>query len=126
MTLGKQLQATIAALEQAKINKVAAQARADLAKVRFDRDADFRWLADTRDMIERWITENRVPEILVEEYDRRQWLETAQKGTARNQDLWDNFVQFFRAEELTVMVNDKHDGQGIADWKTITVALITS
>jgi hypothetical protein len=126
MTLGKQLQATITELEQAKINKRAAQEKAVLSEVRIARDADSRWLTDKREAIVRGITGEKVPSCHVGDYDRQRWLETAKMSNARNQDLWDEFVQYFRAEELTVVVHDEHDGVGIKSWKTITVVPIAS
>jgi hypothetical protein len=122
MTLGKQLQATITELEQAKINKRAAQVNADLLMVRKARAADHQWLIDKRDTIVRAITTGKVPSVNVSDYARQDWLTTALKNNARNQDLWDDaFVQFFLDEELTVVVNDGHDGCGMKSWKTITV-----
>jgi hypothetical protein len=125
MTLGKQLQATITELEQSKINTLAAQATADLLLVRKTRDADHQWLIDKRDTIVQLITAEKVPVVRVSDYAREVWLATALKNNARNQDLWDEFVQYFCAEELTVLVHCQHDGGGMESWKTITVVPIT-
>jgi hypothetical protein len=127
MTLGKQLQATITELEQAKINKRAAQVNADLLMVRKAREADHQWLINKRDTIVRAITTGKVPSVNVSDYARQEWLVAALKNNTRNQDLWDDaFVQFFLDEELTVVVNDGHDGCGMKSWKTITVSPIAN
>jgi hypothetical protein len=126
MTLGKLLQATITELEQAQITTKMAQARADLSEVRIARATDLQWLEYTRDTIVDRIMEDKVPSVTVSEYDRGKWLDAAQKRKARNQDLWDVFVQYFLIEELTVVVHNEHDGVGIKSWKTITVVPIAS
>jgi hypothetical protein len=126
MTLGKQLQATITELEQAKIKNMEAHRHVMLAADRKARTAYLQWLEHTRDTIVDQIMLDSVPSVTVCDFERGIWLGYAQQRIARNQDLWDAFVQYFLIEELTVVVHNEHLGGGMHSWKTITVFPIAS
>lgn len=124
MKLGEKLKQTIIELEQAKIAGLEAQAAADMEKIRRERADTKDWLEHTKQKIVSQIESGKVPLVKVEDYDRKQWIHDAVIGKAANQDLWNNFSQYFKSEGLSINCKDGHDGMGMKDWINITVKVL--
>ena len=121
MKLGDQLQATITELELAGIRATSEQARADLAKVRAEREARQFTLDQLKLKIVNLIKMDKVPFVKIKDYSEQKWFKDALIGKAKNQELWNEFTEFFRNEKLEVEIKDQHDGCGMESWIDITV-----
>ncbi len=123
MKLGAKLQETIAELEAANIKGLAAQATADMTKIKAERDHFRIFLDNIREDFSATIKSGRVPMTKITESRHTDWLEKVSGSIdAPHQDLWNQFVSFFKTEALRVNVNNEHDGVGKHSWTTISVA----
>jgi hypothetical protein len=121
MNLGEKLKKTLEELERAQIKTATAQHNADLEKIRKERQTTMNWLYGIRDDFVDKIDDGKVPAEKINVDSRHRWLELAKKGNAANQDIWEDFIQFWKDEGLEVMVQDRHDGGGTYSWKVITL-----
>jgi len=124
MKLGDKLKQTLVELEQAKINELNAQHQADMEKIRKARADTKDWLDNVKENFIIDIEAGKVPLKKVENYDRKEWLKRARQGQAENQDLWNDFRQYWRSEGLEPEVTEAHDGAGIKDWINLTVKVL--
>lgn len=124
MKLGEKLKQTITELEQAKIAGLEEQAAADMEKIRRERADTKNWLEETKEKIVSQIESGKVPLVKVENYDRKQWFRDAMNGKAANQDLWNDFIQYFKSEGLSIDCKEDHDGAGMKGWINITATVL--
>ena len=124
MKLGEKLKKTITELEQAKIVGLDAQAAADMEKIRRERADTKDWLEHTKQKIVLQIESGNVPIVKVDDYDRKKWIHDVMNGKAANQDLWNNFRQYFKSEGLSIICKDGHDGTGMKEWINITATVL--
>jgi len=124
MKLGEKLKQTITELEQAKIAGLNAQAAADMEKVRRERADTKDWLENMKEKIVSQIEAGKVPLVKVENFDRKKWVRKAVKGKAANQDLWNDFNQYFKSEGLSITYSEGHCGMGMKDWINMTATVL--
>lgn len=124
MKLGEKLKQTLDELEQANIKGLEAQASADMEAVRRDRVDVEDWLNSIRFELVDQIEHGRVPLKKVKAYTRRIWLQAAKAGHAANQDLWNEFKQFWVREGLEIVLQEAHDGMGMESWINLTVKVL--
>ena len=124
MKLGEKLKQTLDELERAKINGIEAQHRADMEKIRKARADTKDWLDFIRETFVNQIEAGKVPLKKIENFDRESWLKKAVQGKAENQDLWNDFRQYWRSEGLEPEINEAHDGMGMKSWINFTVKVL--
>lgn len=123
-SLSEKLKKTLVEVEQARIKGIEAKANADMEVIRRSRNDLEDWLEHTRVDLVAQIERGRVPLKKVKDYNRRSWLQEAQRGVAVNFDLWSKFKQFWTNEGLEIVIEDAHDGMGMECWINLTVKVI--
>jgi hypothetical protein len=119
-TLGDKLQATVKALEEARIKGLDEQTRADVARVQREKAKREKFVTKIRKTIVTQIEAGRVPAVKVTAHDDSSWIREAEKGKAPYQDLWSALIQDFGLEKLRLVVIESHDGVGLESWITVT------
>jgi hypothetical protein len=122
MTLGEKLKATVAELEQARIEGLEAQHNTDIQKVREQRNEIQQKLSDMRELFVQQIEAGKIPFEKIENDDWEKWIKSAANyGKAPHQDLWTEFRKFWADEGLIITVSDAHDGVGVRDWINVSL-----
>lgn len=124
MTLGEKLKQTLEELERARIEGLEKQAKADIEKIRREREDISDWLDHKSSQIVSQIEDSRVPLVKVKNYERQEWLRKAIKGSAEHQDLWNEFIRYWKAEGLAPKLEEAHDGMGMESWINLTVTVL--
>lgn len=124
MKLGEKLKQTLDELERAKINGIEAQHRADMEEIRKARADTKDWLDSIRETFVNQIEAGKVPLKKIENFDRQSWINKAVQGKAENQDLWNDFQQYWRSEGLDPEIKEAHDGMGTKSWINFTVKVL--
>jgi hypothetical protein len=119
-TLGDKLQATVKALEEARIKGLEEQSRADIARVKRERVKREKFVDKIRKTIVAQIEAGRVPAVKVTANADCEWIRDAEKGKAAYQDFWSTLIQDFGQEKLRLHVVEGHDGMGMESWVTVT------
>lgn len=121
MALGDKLKETLDALEEARIQKLEDQARADREAIEREK-RELQHFVDTiyHDIVYA-IEAGKVPKKRVENYNHRNWIEKAQKGEARFQSIWSDFIRKLGKEKLRLVTHEDHDGVGVKSWTNVTV-----
>lgn len=129
MTLGNILKNTIdQKLRTEEKKKLEKQLREE-TKEKQERDELQRYLQHIKDQMIASIKDGKIPSYSVNAYHKQSWVISAvtPNTTAKNQDLWDEFHQFWKSEDLDVIVKNDHDGIGMKSWITISLnPLITN
>jgi hypothetical protein len=119
-TLGDKLQATVKALEDARIKGLDEQSRADVARVKRERARREKFVDKIRKTVIAQIEAGRVPAVKVTVHADCEWIRDAEKGKAPYQDFWSTLIQDFGQEKLRLHVVEGHDGMGMESWVTVT------
>lgn len=122
--LSEKLKKTLEELEQARVKGIEAQAAADMEAIRRARADLEDWLEHVRVKLISQIDRGRVPLKKVRDYNRQDWLRSANKGHATNHDLWTKFRAFWVKEGLEPVLEEAHDGVGVESWINLTVKLL--
>lgn len=121
MTLGNKLKKTLHELEVARIKGINAQHDADLEAIRKEREEIFHFLSSIQESFINKIDTEKVPLKKIDSWDKQKWVDMADKGCAKHQDLWNNFIEFWKSEDLKVKITHAHDGVGVKSWLEMTV-----
>lgn len=121
MSLGDKLQKTIQELEEANLKTLAAKEAAVIEKVRRDREKRQQFVDGIRDKIVDAILAERVPQIKIKDWSDQDWIRSAEKGKAKFQAIWSDFIRYLGKEKLQIKVIEEHDGMGMESWITLTV-----
>ena len=121
MTLGNKLKKTLDELEVARIKGINAQHDADLEKIRKEREDISQFLNSINENFVQKIESEKVPLKKIDGWDKQKWVDMANKGCAKHQDLWNNFIEFWKVEDLKVKITHAHDGVGVKSWLEMTV-----
>lgn len=120
-TLGSMLKDTLNELESANIKTLSAQAAAELDKIRKQKHEKSVFTDGIKELFKTQIETHKVPYKKVTDYTTAEWVRNAMKGTAEFQDVWNNLIFYFNKQQCALVVNEEHDGIGMAGWIVITL-----
>lgn len=118
MTLGEKLKTTIQNNRLKNEKAERGQKLKELEKEEQQRKDLEHWLTHIQDSMVASINAGKIPTYNVHIYDRQSWLTgcVTPNTVEKNQDLWDNFRDFWKNEDLELTVKHSHDGMGMKSW----------
>jgi hypothetical protein len=121
MKLSEKLASTLAIMKEAKIKSLHDKANAEIAKIEKSKAERKKFLESIQEKFITQINEGKVPYHTVCGIANCAWIDNALQDEAEFQDMWYDFIAYFRKEELNVIVKYAHDGVGMKSWFEMTL-----
>jgi hypothetical protein len=120
-TLGNKLKKTLDELESANIKSIELQVNANLEKIRKAKQEKIDLINKIKEKFVEQIQQDKVPYMKITDYTLQEWFRSVQKRNAEFQDVWEDFVNYFKNEKCAVIVKEEHDGMGMSGWIILTL-----
>lgn len=123
MTLGETLRKTIAeeaAARQKAMLETQQKEEKRRAVLRLSRKT---LIARIVECLMQHILTGREPSYKITDTNQRSWVNACNLGwKTRDTDIWGNFIEWLKEEDLVLKIAEEHDGMGMSDWTTIRVS----
>lgn len=115
-SLGSKLKTTLVELEAANLKNLQDKANADIEKIRKQRQEKVELFEIITQTFINQIENNKVPYEKITNYTLQEWIRNARLGKAEFNDVWYQFVNYFKNEKCGVVIEEGHDGMGMESW----------
>ena len=117
MTLGAKLRLILEEENKAKFEAVRKARETEEKRLAAIRKNRLNLVMSIKEVFIDQITRGKNPEFKISATDQRAWVNSSDRDMyPRDHDLWTEFKEWLKSEDLLVKITEEHDGMGTADW----------